>query len=51
MGDQNTVLDDAGARHLVRRTGFGARPTDVAPLVGLSRGEAVDRLLAFKPRG
>jgi uncharacterized protein (DUF1800 family) len=58
MGDQNTVLDAASARHLLRRAGFGARPADVQSIVdrGLTRGQAADELLAvkgkaFKPNG
>jgi uncharacterized protein (DUF1800 family) len=51
MGDQNTTLDTAAARHLVRRTGFGARPTEVDAFDGLQRGAAADLLLAFKPKG
>jgi len=49
MGDQNTILGPAGARHLLRRTGFGAPPAEVARLAPLSRGAAADRLLAFRP--
>ena len=51
MGDQTTVLDEAGARQLVRRTGFGARPKDLDGLVGRTRGEAADILLAYRPKG
>ncbi len=51
MGDETTVLDGAAARHLLRRTGFGAMPLDLAQFVGLTRGEAADRLLAFAPKG
>src|SRR5258705_9366702 len=51
MGDENTILDAAAAQHLLRRTGFGARPTEVDPLVGLSRGAAADTLLSFTPKG
>jgi uncharacterized protein (DUF1800 family) len=51
MGDEGTTLDDAAARHLLRRTGFGAHATDVTDLTGLTRGEAADRLLAFRPKG
>ncbi len=50
MGDANTVLDAASARHLLRRTGFGAKPEDVQKILdgGMTRGEAADMLLAFK---
>jgi uncharacterized protein (DUF1800 family) len=51
MGDENTHLDDAAARHLLRRTGFGAKPTDVARYSGTTRGAAADTLLGFKPQG
>jgi uncharacterized protein (DUF1800 family) len=51
MGNANTILDDAATRHLLRRTGFGARPRDVEQLVGLTRGEAAARLVAFRPKG
>jgi uncharacterized protein (DUF1800 family) len=50
MGDANTVLSPAEARHLVRRTGFGAVQRDVDRILtaGETRGEAVDRFLATK---
>jgi hypothetical protein len=50
MGDQDTVLDAAAARHLLRRTGFGALPRDVALLAGRTRGEAADAVLDFTPK-
>ena len=50
MGDQDTVLDAAAARHLLRRTGFGALPRDVALLAGRTRGEAADVVLDFTPK-
>jgi hypothetical protein len=34
------------ARHLLLRTSFAASPADVRALAGLTRAEAVDRLLA-----
>ena len=51
MGDESTVLTAADARHLLRRTGFGAPAKDVAKILARAetRGEAADRLLAFKP--
>lgn len=51
MGDENSVLDEAGVRHLLSRTGFGARPKEIEPLVGLTRGEAADKVLHFNPKG
>jgi uncharacterized protein (DUF1800 family) len=58
MGNANTVLDPASARHLLRRTGFGAPPAAVDSIItrGLTRGEAADELLtftgkSFKPSG
>jgi uncharacterized protein (DUF1800 family) len=50
MGNANTVLDDAAARHLLRRTGFGALPKEVVKFVGLTRGEAADTLVGFRPK-
>jgi len=50
VGDQNTILDAVAARHLLRRTGFGAPPEQVAKLVGQTRGDAANSLLAFKPQ-
>jgi len=50
MGDENTVLTEAAARHLLRRTGFGAKPAEVLDFEGETRGSAVDRLLDFKPK-
>ena len=49
MGDQNTVLSAAEARHLLRRAGFGARPDEVQSILvqGLTRGQAADQLLSF----
>jgi uncharacterized protein (DUF1800 family) len=58
MGDETTVLSRAEARHLLRRTGFGALPGDIDRIddANETRGQAVDRLLAFpsgafKPNG
>lgn len=39
-------MGERDARYLLARTGFGARPEDVAAFARLSRGEAIDRLLA-----
>ena len=50
MGDQNTIIATADeARHLLRRTGFGAPSLDVKRLTGLTRGVAADKLLNFRP--
>ncbi len=52
MGDANSVLTAAETRHLLKRTGFGAAPKDVAKSLqrGDTRGEAADRLLKFNPK-
>ncbi len=47
MGDENTVLATAEARHFLRRTRFGAKPAEVAALAGRTRGEAADQALGF----
>jgi len=51
MGDENTILSQAEARHLLRRTGFGAPHAQVDAIVnaGRTRGSVADQLLAFKP--
>jgi uncharacterized protein (DUF1800 family) len=50
MGDENTVLDAANARHLLRRTGFGVKASEVDGYVGLTRGAAATKLLSAKPK-
>jgi uncharacterized protein (DUF1800 family) len=50
MGDASTVLTTGDARHLLRRTGFGAPRKEVKKLTGQTRGQAVDKLLKFKPK-
>jgi uncharacterized protein (DUF1800 family) len=40
------VLGVAGARHLLNRAGFGASDSELRAFAPLSRGEAVERLLA-----
>ncbi len=52
MGDENTVLDETHARHLLRRATFGASRDELARLglVGLSRGAAADALLALRTK-
>jgi uncharacterized protein (DUF1800 family) len=52
MGDETTPLTEAQARHLLRRTGFGAPPDDVARLTNTPRGNVVDdEILNFSPLG
>src|SRR5262245_333863 len=51
MGGENTILDEPGVRHLLSRTGFGARQKEIDPLVDLTRGEAADEVLGFTPKG
>jgi uncharacterized protein (DUF1800 family) len=48
---EGQTLGRARARQLLRRSGFGALPADVATYQNLGAGAAVDRLLAFKPSG
>jgi uncharacterized protein (DUF1800 family) len=52
MGDASTVLNAAEARHLLRRTGFGATSAAVAKILkhGDTRGAAADRVLGFAPQ-
>lgn len=51
MGDENTALSEADVRHLLRRTGFGAKPKEVDKMLAKypTRGAAADQLLRFKP--
>ncbi len=53
MGDENSTLSEAEARHLLRRTGFDVSAKTVAKWIatGKTRGEAADELLKFKPQG
>src|SRR4051794_33177291 len=53
MGNESTLLTEADARHLLRRTGFGAPRDQVQRLLdmGATRGRAVDELLAFNTKG
>ena len=53
MGDQHSTLIEVEARHLLRRTGFGVSASQVAKWMagGVTRGEAADELLKFKPQG
>jgi uncharacterized protein (DUF1800 family) len=50
MGDEDTVLGPAEARHLLRRTGFGVLKRDLDLYDGQTRGAAADALLAYKPK-
>jgi hypothetical protein len=47
----NTPLTAVEARHLLRRTGFGAPRANVDALVGRTRGDVVAALLSFVPQG
>lgn len=53
MGDEHSTLSEAEARHLLRRTGFdvSAKTVDKWIAAGMTRGEAADELLKFKPQG
>ncbi len=46
---QAAPMGDADARHLLTRAGFGAAPADVAEWSGLSRQQAIARLLKALP--
>ncbi|MBY0276032.1 DUF1800 domain-containing protein [Candidatus Binatia bacterium] len=50
MGDQNSVLTQADARHLLRRAGFSATRKELtaAGITGQTRGAAADKLLNYK---
>src|SRR2546426_2057551 len=52
MGDENTILSPAEARHFLRRTGFGALGRDLDRILaaGETRGQTADRLLGRKPQ-
>ncbi len=52
MGDENTLLTEAAARHLLRRTGFGAPRAEIQRMLdrGLTRGTAADELLSFRAK-
>ncbi|MEE4378677.1 MAG: DUF1800 domain-containing protein, partial [Candidatus Competibacteraceae bacterium] len=43
------AMDIEDIRHLLDRTGFGARPADVAAFVLLNREQSIDRLLNAEP--
>lgn len=42
---QAAAIGTEDARHLLTRTGFGATPAEIDACAGLSRGDAVDRIL------
>lgn len=50
---QGDVLTRAKARHLLRRTGFGAMPAEIDRLLASSAtvGDAADRIVSFNPKG
>jgi uncharacterized protein (DUF1800 family) len=52
MGDESSILSEAEARHLLRRTGFDVPAAKVEKWLaaGTTRGAAADELLAFKPQ-
>ena len=45
MGDENSLLTEGDARHLLRRATFSPDPRSVDRLVGKTRGYAADKLL------
>ena len=53
MGNENSTLSAAEARHLLRRAGFGVSAKTLSKWVakGTTRGEAADELLKGKPQG
>ena len=53
MGDENSTLSAAEARHLLRRTGFDVSASRITKWVAkdITRGEAADEVLKFKPQG
>ena len=53
MGDENSTLSEAEGRHLLRRTGFGVSEKTLGKWIasGVTRGQAADELLKFKPQG
>lgn len=55
MGDESTPLTTNEVRHVMRRTGFGAPPKDLAKLLKKvddppTRGGVADHLLSYKPK-
>jgi uncharacterized protein (DUF1800 family) len=47
---ENSILTEADARHLLRRSGFGATREQIDEIAGQTRGAAVDAMLVFKPK-
>ncbi len=47
MGSPSSTLSTADARHLLRRSGFGAPKSQVDTFTGMTRGAAVSQLLGF----
>jgi uncharacterized protein (DUF1800 family) len=43
------LLTETDARHLLQRTGFGAHPKEILTLTGLTRGQAIDRIMSLSP--
>jgi uncharacterized protein (DUF1800 family) len=50
MGDQNTILAEGDARHLLRRAGFAPTKKELTTsgLTGMTRGAAADKVLGYK---
>jgi uncharacterized protein (DUF1800 family) len=46
---ETSPLTATEARHLLRRSGFGAPPNELARFVGQPRDKVVDQLVGFKP--
>ena len=44
----DTIVSETDAAHLLRRTGFGGSPTEIAALSGKSRRECVDIVMGFR---
>ncbi len=53
MGDENSTLSEPEARHLLRRAGFDVSAKTLGKWMsqGITRGQAADELLKFKPQG
>src|SRR5262245_60324583 len=55
MGDENSILSEADARHLLRRTGFEVKKRDLSLYTGRTRRFAANRITrghgtSFKPK-
>ena len=44
--DDQSLLSEADARHLLQRTGFGAHPKEIVTLTGLTRGQAINMIIS-----